>query len=101
MPFVTQERREAMSLGNPPESVGDLCYLAYQKMIGQWRAEKRWTTVHTIKSNIQDGFYHGQICPTGERCTEADIAIKLAWEVFFVREVMPYEELMAKQNGEI
>ncbi len=105
MPFVSQERREAMSLGGSPETAGELTYLAYQVMIGLWRANRRWTQAHDIKKMMRSGAVHEQICGpralSEKYCGELDTAIQLAWEVFFIKEVMPYEDEKEAENGGI
>jgi hypothetical protein len=92
-----------MSLGGSPETVGDLCYLAYQQMIGRWRAEPRWTTAHDIKRCVNDGTYHYLLMTFSDRFPDGDYkaAAQLAWEVFFADEVMAYEREKKLDNGAI
>lgn len=106
MPFVSQERREKLSLGDKPEAVGDLCYLAYSRMVGMWKDSPRWTTAAMIKHCVTNGSFliaiqdrPGGYAPFG--FTDVERAIQLAWEVFFQLHVMPYELEKQRLNGDI
>jgi len=83
MPFVNAEHRAKPSLKVP----GDRCYLQYKRMMDLWRKEPRWRTVDDIYSSL---------------ITNEDTrAYFLAFLVFFVKEVMPYELAKEKENGSI
>ncbi len=104
MPFVSEQRREAMSLGGSPETVGDLCYLSYVRMMAEWRENRRWTTAHKIKCRVDRGLFGKDlwfIRQSNLTVEDCQVAAQLAWEVFFSREVMKYEEEKALENGEI
>ena len=88
MPFVPETNRVAMSEGKPPETVGDMCYLEYTQLIAAWLKERRWTTAHNEFKRVFD-------------VTDEQAAKTLAYLVFLIREVMPYEEEKVKENGDI
>jgi hypothetical protein len=83
MPFITLYQR-----ANPDMTIpGDRCFSYYLPMMEKWRAERRWTTADSIlKSMIPDDMKRAEV---------------LAFLVFFIREIMIYEEEKAKENGEI
>ena len=90
MPFVTPGHRKV-----PDETIpGDLCYQYYKWMIDKWRVERRWTTAHNIYKEVL------HIRTTGQSMDRA-AALDLAWQVFFVMEVIPYEEEQMEKNGAI
>lgn len=89
MPFVTPEHRIAPD----PTIPGDRCYKHYQRMMDAWAKERRWTTANSL--------YKDMLMRRPYATTDEAIAEELAWQVFFIREVMPYEEEKAKENGEI
>ena len=88
MPFVPLENRGSMTCGNPPRTVGDRCYLEYTKLILAWLKERRWTTAHNEFKRVFD-------------VDDAQATKTLAYLVFLIREVMPYEEKMVIKNGDI
>lgn len=88
MPFVPQENRKNMAQGQPPETVGDQCYLKYLPMIQAWRKERRWTTAHSVTKETFD-------------LDDEKVAKLLAWMVFIGLEVLPYEMEQRHKNGDI
>lgn len=88
MPFTNSKQRKNPD-GNIP---GDRCYLMYKKMIDQWNESPRWTTADAIYAWVTD-------------LNQPDIdwqrAKELAWQVFFVEKVMPYEQKKKKENGDV
>lgn len=88
MPFVPQRNRRSLAVGEPPKTVGDECYQYYLPMIHRWRKERRWTTAHNL---FKEAF----------NVNDQEAARTLAFLVFMIREVMPYEEGKAKENGEV
>lgn len=89
MPFVTQEHRDKPN----PTIPGDRCYVHYKWMIDKWRANRRWTTAN----NIYKEMIQSRPC----KSLDESVAEELAWQVFFVKEVMPYENEKEAQNGTI
>lgn len=88
MPFVDAEHRK-----NPDYSIpGDRCYVWYRWMKTKWNAERRWSTVDSIYASVRfsDDELQGE-----QRAKE------LAWQVFFLLEVMPYELEKQELNGDI
>ncbi len=106
MPFIKPEKRKIIdNLKNEYEllynkkhqnySVGDICYYFYKKMVDIWKENPRWTTAHNIfklKNHELQIFYFSK---------DAKIAYELAWQVFFQKYVMPYENKKEKENGGI
>lgn len=87
MPFITQERRDAIREGTLTEwQPGDYCYAAYKEMVEKWKTNPRWTTAHNIYKEVT------------QNCS---IATDLAWQVFFQLYVMPYELCKRDENGDI
>lgn len=91
MPFTTKEARRITDSAGP-QTVGDRCFLAYREMLRRWRKSTRWTTAHEIYREMDDiGYVSG----------DEQIAIRLAWQVFFQLHVMPYEIRQRIVNGEV
>lgn len=88
MPFVPQSNRKDMEQGNPPKTVGDMCYLEYRKLMDSWVKERRWTTAHNELKRILG-------------TNDEDAATILAYLVFFSLHVIPYEIEKRQENGEI
>lgn len=100
MPFVTKEHRE-----NPDPSIpGDLCYLAYRKMVDEWKLIPRWTTADRLyREMIIEPRLHDAMITDGhsQRLISEVAAVELAWQVFFVFHILPYEEEKRELNGDI
>ncbi len=94
MPFISQERRFLIASGDPAQTVGDRCYIHYKEMVRQWRETPRWTTAHNLYKQMR------MELPVLGDCEEA-IAYDLAWQVFFIKYVWPYEQKMIEKNGDI
>ncbi len=88
MPFVPQSNRDAMASGMPPITVGDKCYLAYKKIMGQWKESPRWTSIHIM---FRDTF----------GVTDDKAAEMLAFLVFFSLHGVDYELDKRDENGDI
>lgn len=89
MPFVTKEHRE-----HPDPSIpGDRCYRWYKYLVNEWNIEPRWTTA--------DRLYHDIYWNDDGSSTEETVARHLAWQVFFIKFVMPYEDKKENENGAI
>lgn len=91
MPFVTKEHRD-----NPDFKIpGDRTYVWYKWMVMEWEKEERWTTADRLYSQVCE--YHKQRKLPVEQLR----ALDLAWQVFFVFKVVPYEEKMQQINGDV
>lgn len=106
MPFVTQKRRKALDKKGAiaVESVGDICYLYYKEMVKQWKKEPRWTTAHNIYKEMIDEVQHSTFGLGSECAKEIEDekrSYELAWQVFFIKYVMPYEDEKEIENGTI
>lgn len=99
MPFIKLKQRRKIDHNGlkSTTNVGDICYFYYTNyMINVWKKTPRWTTAHYIRQRM--------IKETGinsKLSLEKITAYKLAWEVFFQRFVMPYEQKKIKENGDI
>ncbi len=93
MPFITQEHRNAIERGTLTQwQPGDLCYLHYKEMVRKWKENPRWATVHEIfKGMSRDAFVN----------QDNIMASQLAWQIFFIWWVVPYEREMEERNGAI
>lgn len=89
MPFVTQDHRDRPDMSLP----GDRCYIYYRQMVESWKANPRWTTANSI--------YMLMKYETSSTIASDVAAYELAWQVFFQKYVMPYEDLKEKENGTI
>ncbi len=98
MPFITSENRHKTDAIGPVE-VGDRCFLHYRKMLRAWRASPRWTTAHEIYRDMVLG--HKVPLATDFHEVEEYTAVNLAWQVFFIKHVWPYEQMKCTLNGEI
>lgn len=100
MPFIKQERRNMIdedqyySVSKTHEGIqpGDRCYFYYKKMVEAWRADPRWTTAHKIYGDMLNAFLANN---------DDFVASRLAWQVFFIKYVMPYENQKELENGDI
>lgn len=104
MPFISQDKRKVVDadlrLADEP---GDLCYAIYMHLFTLFLAERRWKTVHRIyKHFVMDPAWAIETFKD-TKWTRPDIvtALHMAWQVFFVKEVMVYEEEMIEKNGDI
>jgi len=86
MPFVKQECRAE---GHEACTVGDMCYQDYKRLVDAWNKDPRWTTAHNLTTAWFD------------LASDADTAHFLAYMVWFMKKVMPYEDLKEKENGTI
>lgn len=91
MPFVTADHRLCPDLSVP----GDLCYIYYNSLVEAWKKEPRWTTAHNLFKKM---IFQDLARPMDE---DMITAAQLAWQVFFIKYVMPYEDLKEKENGTI
>lgn len=83
MPFVNHEHRMVQDTAVP----GDRCFIEYREIMNEWRSSPRWATVDAIA---------GVIWPNPWRR-----AAILAFLVFFVLHVIPYERKKRRENGDI
>lgn len=88
MPFVPKENRRNMDGGGCPQSVGDLCYVEYKKLMTAWKKARRWTTVHNEFKRVFG-------------VDDEQAAKTLAFLVFMSKKVMDYENEKCDQNGNI
>jgi pentatricopeptide repeat protein len=89
MPFVTASHRIAPD----PTIPGDRCYVHYKRMVDAFKKERRWTTANNIyKEMIESRPY---------KSLDESVAEELAWQVFFIKYVMPYEDEKERENGTI
>lgn len=104
MPFTAQERRQPMLDGTLQEpQPGDFCYLHYKGFVDAWKASPRWTTAHNLyaqllKDRMLD--WWGDEEPKPNHDTNF-VGRELAWQVFFIKYVMPYEDQKEAENGTI
>lgn len=98
MPFTTPESRKITdSVG--PQTVGDRCFIYYREMLRKWKKSMRWTTAHEIYTEVYEMTTPGRNAPV--QMMDDVIARRLAWQVFFHRHVMNYENFKAMENGEV
>jgi len=90
MPFVTEEHR----INPSPAIPGDRCYIVYKGIVDEWRANPRWTTADRLARELIEYL-------SGGATTPYKASALLAYMIFFCREVIPYENAKAKENGEI
>lgn len=97
MPFIKPELRQPLlDQQIMPEQVGDLCFLAYKPMVDKWTAKPSWTTAHHIYKDLHKTSTLGHLNNSNAFC-----AAELAWQVFFIKYVWPYELDQIAENGDI
>lgn len=87
MPFTKMVDRINALMG-VIKSVGDLCFLAYRLLKIEWDNNKRWTTAHNQYKRLYN-------------LSDEQAAKELAWWVFFVLHVIPYELDRRQENGDV
>ena|SRR5258708_29955055 len=98
MPFTEQSRRQPMLDGTLKEpQPGDFCYKHYKGMVDVWKASPRWTTAHNLYLKMR---LETNALPLSMDYNEKT-AYELAWQVFFIKYVMPYEDKKEAENGTI
>ena len=97
MPFIPQdERRIVKDIPITDRTCGQRCYLHYKWMKERWNKSPRWTTVDDIYEYVKTPqAYTHSVHDKEQRAKE------LAWQVFFVLVVAPYEQKKLKENGDI
>jgi hypothetical protein len=99
MPFIKPERRELAEKGKLPDTqVGDRCFYFYKQMVDEWKKNPRWITAHNLKKKMLHGLHLTHV--GGLACDDC-VARHLAWEVFFLKYVIPYENEKELENGTI
>jgi hypothetical protein len=103
MPFIKKEQRELCDKDfRFAEEKGDLCYLIYRDLLNEFKLEPRWKTIHEIyKTRLLDTVWLFKYRETRFSREDAITALHLAWQVFFITHVMPYEEKKIEENGDI
>lgn len=113
MPFITQDNRKKVLAykqrkdNSIPKDwqVGDWCYYFYVDMVKIWKEKRRWSTAHTIYKEmlIETSIMLSGLpfAKTTELSKDIITAYNLAWQVFFIKHVMIYENEKEQQNGEI
>lgn len=98
MPFTTIDRRSAAMTGSLDKwEPGDHCFMEYWPLVLQWRLSPRWTTADRL-------FGQTLLKALGYVVTFEFARLKallLAWQVFFIKFVMPYEDKKEAENGTI
>ena len=96
MPFITHNERVELAEGKPADTVGQMCYLSYIRMVEAWNKEPRWTTAHSIYKKLSLAKQ-----AASPMITDQIVAADLAWQIFVFRYVWPYEQEAIKRNGDI
>lgn len=101
MPFVDSTHR----MFPDPTIPGDRCFMIYKRLIEIWEKEPRWTTADRLYGQIMAGDGWGALYQEhAERVPDQNDwkkAAQLAWQVFFIKKVMPYENDKCRLNGDI
>jgi len=89
-----------------PKDKGDLCYLITSKIIiPAWRAAPRWTTISTLRMDLvqKPDLVRFKSLFRGVPFTEEEIINQaaLAFMEFYRRCGARYEDMKAKQNGDV
>jgi hypothetical protein len=103
------DKDQYFSISKTEEGIqpGDRCYYYYRKMVDKWKANPRWTTAHEIyKEVILSKLPHLIITDSNELQIQQELldgftAKQLAWQVFFIWHVVPYEKEAEERNGSI
>lgn len=87
MPFIPRVDRDKPFAELEHGTEGEKCFVSYRSMIRMWKATPRWATVDHIATAIwPEAFARARI---------------LAFLVFFILHVMPYEIKKRKEHGEV
>lgn len=98
MPFTTLYRRhEAMTNTLEKWEPGDHCFMEYWPMVHAWRLSPRWTTADRLFGQTLLKALKYAIMFQFPKLK----ALLLAWQVFFIKFVMPYEDKKEAENGTI
>jgi hypothetical protein len=99
MPFIKPERRDLAGQAKLPDTqVGDRCYFFYKQMVDMWKKDPRWTTAHAIYKLT---LHQTHMTHVGNLACDDCVARSLAWQVFFQKYIMPYENTKEIENGTI
>jgi len=110
MPFIAPKRRDTIAKHGIKscEEVGDICYIFYRAFVNTWKLEPRWRTAHRLyRDSICDrcncSFYGLVLKELEDKFETCDIeaAQSLAWQVFFAKYILKYEDEKESQNGTI
>jgi len=123
MPFIEKSQRERIEkIGfGEIEKVGDLCFVIYTEMMRRWNKSPCWTTIHFLKKEfvrdpagseflkkvesdlIITSKLENCTCDEKKRFDLLDLytAAELAFDVFFYRHAIPYEDKKCAKNGDI
>ncbi len=96
MPFIPHNERVDIAQGKPAETVGQLCYIEYVKMVAAWNKTPGWTTAHNIYRKLVL-----EIQSVSPMKPDQLVAQELAWQAFWSFYVLPYEIQKEKDNGGI
>lgn len=89
MPFIPKKDRPSLLKGyRMAETPGEECFLVYVELMRRWKANRRWREVNAITQELFN-------------LNPASAAKLLAFLVFMVDEVMPYEREQKKKNGAV
>lgn len=98
MPFILQDRRSPAWLGDLKEwQPGDHCYVEYQFLVILWKNSPRWTTADALFGYVLKRSVKLLVTFQFPKLK----ALLLAWQVFFIKYVMPYEDKKEAENGTI
>lgn len=102
MPFTTPEARR-MTDESGPKEMGDLCFIHYRRMVRRWKASRRWTTAHNIYKELvaQRKYLSSPTIGITNEIEDDVAAAELAWQVFFIKHVMVYENEKCALNGDV
>lgn len=98
MPFTAQYRRAQAWEGTLQDwEPGDYCFVEYVPLANAWQRAPRWTTADALFGRVL-------LKALGYAVTFRFARLKallLAWQVFFIKYVMPYEDRKEAENGTI
>jgi len=110
MPFVSPKDRDRIQVEGSKscETVGDICYVFYKRIMEIWREEPRWRTAHRLYKDFDyepEGngyweFVYEQVMCKFEKI-DVICASKLAYKMFWDLHVYDYEIQQLEKNGNI
>lgn len=86
MDRIIELQKELASMMNEVKP-GDRCFVEYRQMMKKWAANPKWTTCDQILSAMFPD--------------DSQRAFFLAFLVFFMLKVMPYERMKQRENGDV
>jgi hypothetical protein len=110
MPYLAESRRNELDNNQFIDlTFGDLNYLITKRIIEVWKASPRYATIHEIQKATRVPSTDGKLWDLRSQLSDEykislldfDVAAELAFQEFYSRVGILYEETKAVQNGDL